>query len=233
MTAAGQPQAERDQGSQWKAYVLPFAALIALLELAPWLGIGPAVAYPVRAVAVLAALAVFSRGLAGLRPGRPLAGALVGLAAFAVWIAPDVLFPGYRHFWLIDNPLTRVSAAAVTPPALRTAIWYLCFRTAGAALPVAAAEELFWRGWLMRWLISSDVAKIPFGTYSPRAFWLTAVLFASEHGAFWDVGLATGILYNWWMIRTRRLGDCILAHAVTNAALGAYVIAGGHWQYWT
>jgi membrane protease YdiL (CAAX protease family) len=58
------------------------------------------------------------------------------------------------------------------------------------------------------------------------------VLFASEHGAFWDVGLAAGILYNWWMVRTRSLADCILAHAVTNGCLAAYVLAGGHWQYW-
>ena len=74
---------------------------------------------------------------------------------------------------------------------------------------------------------------VPFEpAHAPQAFWFTAVLFASEHGAFWDVGLAAGILYNWWMIRTRSLADCILAHAVTNGCLAAYVVAGGHWQYW-
>jgi 2C-methyl-D-erythritol 2,4-cyclodiphosphate synthase len=34
------------------------------------------------------------------------------------------------------------------------------------------------------------------------------------------------------MVRTKSIGDCVLAHAVTNALLSAYVIAGGHWQYW-
>jgi hypothetical protein len=57
-------------------------------------------------------------------------------------------------------------------------------------------------------------------------------LFASEHGPYWDVGLIAGILYNLWMIRTRSIADCILAHAVTNAALSLYVIATGQWQYW-
>jgi hypothetical protein len=33
------------------------------------------------------------------------------------------------------------------------------------------------------------------------------------------------------MIRTRNLGDCILAHAVTNACLGAYVLVFSKWQY--
>jgi len=99
------------------------------------------------------------------------------------------------------------------------------------AVPIL--EELFWRGWLMRWIIDpQDFEKVPLGTFAPAAFWLTAILFASEHGSFWDVGLAAGIVYNWWMIRTRNLWDCIIAHAVTNALLAAYVIGAGQWQYW-
>ena len=84
----------------------------------------------------------------------------------------------------------------------------------------------------MRWLISPDFTKVPLGAYSAGAFWMVAVLFASEHGSYWDVGLATGILYNWWMIRTRSLGDLILTHAVTNACLSLYVVAAGKWEYW-
>jgi CAAX prenyl protease-like protein len=93
-------------------------------------------------------------------------------------------------------------------------------------------EELFWRGWLMRYAISPRFETIRLGTYSAFSFWITAVLFASEHGSFWEVGLVAGIIYNWWMLRTHSLGDCITAHAVTNACLAAYVIAGGQWQYW-
>jgi hypothetical protein len=46
------------------------------------------------------------------------------------------------------------------------------------------------------------------------------------------VGLAAGILYNWWMVRTKSLGDLILAHGVTNAVLSAYVVLAGRWEYW-
>jgi hypothetical protein len=97
---------------------------------------------------------------------------------------------------------------------------------------VPILEELFWRGWLMRMLIGPDFQKVPLGAYAPSAFWLTAVLFASEHGAYWDVGLAAGIVYNWWIIRCKNLADCMLAHAVTNALLAAYVLMAGQWQYW-
>ena len=73
---------------------------------------------------------------------------------------------------------------------------------------------------------------MPLGAYSAGAFWIVALLFASEHGPYWDVGLITGLIYNWWMVRTRNLWDCILAHAVTNACLAAFVIYVNQWQYW-
>ena len=63
-------------------------------------------------------------------------------------------------------------------------------------------------------------------------FWLVAALFASEHGPYWEVGLAAGIVYNWWAVKTKNIADCIWAHAVTNAILSAYVLFGGQWQYW-
>ena len=72
----------------------------------------------------------------------------------------------------------------------------------------------------------------PLGTFTPVIFVVTAVLFASEHGSWWDVGLLAGLAYNWWMLRTRSLGDCILAHAVTNGCLAAYVVSQGRWEYW-
>ena len=84
----------------------------------------------------------------------------------------------------------------------------------------------------MRWLVKPNFLSIPLGTYASRAFWITAVLFAAEHGAYWDVGLVAGVIYNAWMVKAKRLGDCILAHAVTNGCLSAYVIAYEQWQYW-
>ena len=97
---------------------------------------------------------------------------------------------------------------------------------------VPVVEELFWRGWLMRWLINNDFERVPLGTYAPFAFWITALMFASEHGPYWDVGLMTGAIYNLWMIRSKSLADCVLMHAVTNGILSVYVIASGQWQYW-
>jgi CAAX prenyl protease-like protein len=109
---------------------------------------------------------------------------------------------------------------------------YLVFRVAGSALLVPIVEELFWRAWMMRRLISPHFERVPLGAYAAGSFWITAALFASEHGVYWDVGLAAGAAYNWWMVRTRSVADCIFAHGVTNGCLAAYVLVTGQWQYW-
>lgn len=212
-------------------YIAPFAVFVALLALVPRLPL-PALADQVgRVVVMTVVLVLCSRQVIDLRVERWIGSVLIGLFVFVIWIAPDVLIPGYRHHWRFEN---RVMGFAQTtlPPASQTQAPVLLFRSIRAILIVPVVEELFWRAWLMRWIIAPDFRKIPLGTYAPAAFWLTALLFASEHGSYWDVGLAAGVIYNWWMVRTRSLGDLILAHAVTNAGLSAYVIFAGKWEYW-
>ncbi|HWF09583.1 MAG TPA: CAAX prenyl protease-related protein [Bryobacteraceae bacterium] len=209
-------------------YVLPFGVFIALLALQQF------VAVPVWARFVVSMAAILAVSLPVLRggPSKPLLSILIGVAVFVIWVAPDRLFPAWHHLPIFDNGIIG-HPAGNTPPASKNDVLFLFFRIAISALAVPILEELFWRGWLMRWLIDSrDFRKIPLGTYAPSAFWITALLFASEHGSFWDVGLAAGIVYNWWMIRTRNIWDCIIAHAVTNAVLAWYVIGAGQWQYW-
>jgi len=195
-------------------------------------GLSTELLYPVRFVTVLAVILIFSRRYLQFRPTAPIASIAVGIAVFLIWIGPDVVFgPAYRHHWLFENPITGVAQASVTA-AVKINTLFIVVRVLSSAILVPILEELFWRGWLMRWLISKDFEKVPLGTYTVSAFWIVAFLFASEHGPYWEVGLAAGIVYNWWMVRTRNLADCMLAHGVTNGALAAYVLAAGQWQYW-
>ncbi len=205
----------------------PFVVLMALVALDRTLP--ETWSYPLRAMGALAALLVFSRHVVSLRPAHPFASMALGLAVFAIWMGPDLLWPGYRDHWLFQNWL---SGSIGKDGAARHSAAQLLFRIAGSVLVVPPVEELFWRGWFMRWLISPRFESVPLGTWSAHAFWITAVLFASEHGAFWEVGLIAGLLFNWWMIRTRSLADCILAHAVANGCLAAWVVGAGQWQFW-
>ena len=219
------------EGQRSVRYVLPFVLFLVVLASSAQLPVSAAVLGPLWFVVFVPTIALCWPKEITIRPAHALVSIAIGLAVFIVWIAPDLLIPGYRHSILFSNSLLGSPHSSMTDSALRNP-WVLAWRTARAALIVPVVEELFWRAWLMRWIINPHFERVPLGAYSIAAFWITALLFASEHGSYWDVGLLTGIVYNLWMIRSKSVADCILTHAVTNAALSAYVIASGHWQYW-
>jgi hypothetical protein len=212
-------------------YVLPFAVFMLLLVVGPRLPLPGGLEYPLRVAVLAAVLWVFSRKAIDLQLAAPVASIGLGVAVFLLWIGPDLLIPGYRQHWLFQNSITGKLQSSI-PSALLLSPMVLVFRSIRAIILVPIIEELFWRGWLMRWWIDRDFLRVPLGSYQTQAFWVTAALFASEHGPYWEVGLLTGIIYNWWMVRTRRLGDLFLAHAVTNACLSMYVLNSGKWEYW-
>jgi CAAX prenyl protease-like protein len=212
-------------------YVAPFVVFMGLLALHSVLPLPDLVDQLARVALLLLVLWFVSRRVLDFSV-RNLAGSLlIGVLVFALWIGPDLLFPAYRHSFLFENALTGSARSSLSAAGQGNAP-VLVLRTLRAALIVPVVEELFWRAWLMRWLISPDFQKVRLGAYTAFSFWTVAILFASEHGSYWDLGLVAGVIYNWWMVRTGSLGDLILAHAVTNACLSAYVILAGKWEYW-
>lgn len=205
-----------------------FLVFLALQDHLKALG---ALEFPLRVAILAALLFAVSRRVISFRVSQWLGSVAIGVAVFAIWIAPDVLAPGYRQHWLFSNSLLGSVSTAI-PEGLELNPVVLVFRTLRAAVLVPIIEELFWRAWLMRWLIRSDFETVPLGTYEPRSFWIVAALFALEHGPYWDVGLVAGVIYNAWMVRSKSLGDLILAHGVTNLLLSLYVMYFRQWQYW-
>jgi CAAX protease family protein len=211
-------------------YVAPFAAYSVFMLLGRNLMSGNAWEPLVRFFLGSIVLLGFSFSLIS-RPSRPLSSGLVGVAVFAIWIGPDALSSSYRSHWLLQNAVTGTVTSSAGP-ALRDSAVFVVGRVLGSVALVPIVEELFWRGWLMRFTIDNNFRAVPIGTYQRASFWLTAILFASEHGPFWDVGLLAGVAYNWWALRSRNLADCMIAHAVTNACLAVYVVIFGNWRYW-
>ncbi len=203
-----------------------------LLVLMPRLPLAQPAESVVRTVLLIGTLWVCSREvLRSLRVHHALASVLIGVAVCVLWVAPDALVPGWRAHWLFQNGITGSVRTTIPPEAFAHPLT-VTLRFARAALLVPVIEELFWRGWLPRWLVNPEWRRVPLGTYTTFAFLGTAVLFASEHGPFWEVGLLCGLIYNAWMWRTRSLGDLVLTHAVTNACLSAYVLVTGRFEYW-
>ena len=209
-------------------FIAPFLIFLGFLALQPYLAPLGVWEYPLRVALLAGVIWYFSRDVLSFRLVAPLTSVALGLVVFAIWIGPDVLIPGYRQ-----NPIfAKLASGGAPDPNLISSPLAQFFRTARAVVIVPIVEELFWRAWLMRWIIKPDFWEVPLGTYALNAFLITAALFASEHGNYWDVGLICGLIYNWWMIRTKSLGDLILTHAVTNLALSIYTIATQKWEYW-
>lgn len=109
------------------------------------------------------------------------------------------------------------------------------FRFLRMVVVVALIEEIFWRGFLMRYLVDPDrpFTKTAFGTHSWKAYWVTTLLFVIVHmPEDWLGAFIYGSLAYWVAVRTKSLFACVLMHAVANLALGIYVMITREWGFW-
>ena len=223
-----------DLSRRWPSapYVIPFAVFMLLLSVQQYIPLPQTIEFGLRCAVLAAVLWIFSRDIISFKLTRPAASFALGLAVFLLWIGPDALIPGYRQFWLFSNPITKYGLASSLDSSTRTDAAALFFRVVRAVILVPIIEELFWRAWALRWAARPDFESMPLGAYTRASFWMVAILFGAEHGPYWEVGLICGILWNWWMGKTKSLGDLIFTHAVANGCLCAYVLIAKKWEYW-
>ena len=184
--------------------------------------------YPVKTLSVAAILLLF-RGryheidLRDLKTAKRTTVSIVsGLAVFVAWINMD---------WRFGTIGTPYGFNPDLLPAGLVRFLLTTTRLAGAVVVVPVMEELFWRSFLVRFIIDPDFAKVPIGRFTWPSFLISTVLFGLEHN-FFLAGMMAGVAYNLLLYRTRSISQCILAHAVTNLALGIYVIVTGKWFFW-
>jgi len=181
------------------------------------------VLYPFKTIFIGAVIAWFWRSLPSLAPSAPVLSVLVGVVGVGLWIGLDPWLVHYEQPLVGRNPFQLYPAGEA---------WTLFgFRLAGFALVVPVMEELFWRGFLMRWLIKEDFTTVPLGTYRHFSFWITTAFFAAEHGPEWALGLVVGVIYGAWFVRTKSLGNIMLAHGVTNLLLALYCLITNDWHF--
>lgn len=147
----------------------------------------------------------------------------VGVAVFVLWIN-------------LDAPWMSLSTASTEPFVPRTADggldWALIVvRIAGAALVVPVMEELFWRSFLMRWVQSPVFEGVDPQRTGVKAVLLSTFVFMLAH-PLWLAAIIAGLAYALLYRGTGRLWTAVIAHAVTNGALGIWVVASGQWQFW-
>jgi hypothetical protein len=214
--------------------IAPFALFMALLALrgaAPadgsW-GFDTRWLYGLKVLAVGALLGLWWREYGELaRQAWPdsretLVAVAVGLAVFVLWIQLDA------PWMTIGTP-----SAGFVPLTPAGAIdWALvAVRCLGAVLLVPLMEELFWRSFLMRWLHQPLFQGLEPRHVGVRAIVLSTFVFTLAH-TLWLAAAIAGFAYALLYARTGKLWTAVIAHAVTNGALAAWVIATGNWQFW-
>jgi CAAX prenyl protease-like protein len=92
-------------------------------------------------------------------------------------------------------------------------------------------EELFWRGYLMRWVDNPDFERVDPAAASYKAIALSTLVFMLAHTQ-WLAAIVAGLAYALLYRYTRSLWAAVLAHAVTNGVLGVWVVVNGYWSFW-
>ncbi|MEM6820858.1 MAG: CAAX prenyl protease-related protein [Verrucomicrobiota bacterium] len=150
---------------------------------------------------------------------------LVGMVAACLWIVP------YTYITSVDPDPT----AGFNPEIFESKDIQICLiiiRMIGFCIMIPLVEEIFWRGFLQRYLIEEDFETVKLGSYTHLSFFATSLMIVLAHSDQWGVAIIWALLSSSWFIYTRSLGSMILLHAVTNFTLGVYIIVTKSWYFW-
>ena len=214
--------------------ILPFAVFMGLLALRGWAptdlswGFDTRWLYGLNLVLVGGLLSWFWRDFGELSrqnwPGLSelLLAVAVGLAVFGLWIT--LTAP-----WMQIGQATASFVPVDTQGRLEWPL--IAVRWLGAAVLVPVMEELFWRSFLMRWFDQLQFERVAPQRISLKAVLMSTFVFTLAHPQ-WLAAAVAGLAYAWLYRRQGRLWTAVIAHVVTNGALGAWVVVTGRWAFW-
>lgn len=216
------------------ARVVPFAVFMVLLVLRGTLPAGasdvldPRWVYGISVLLVGGLLAWYWREYGELvRQTWPSGGEL--LLSFAAGLVVFVLWVGLDAPWM---RIGEATASFVPTDAQGQLLWPLiAVRWIGATLLVPVMEELFWRSFLMRWIQSPRFEAVVPRQIGLKAIVLSTFVFMLAH-PLWLAAVIAGLVYAGLYVYTGRLWAPIVAHAVTNGALGIWVVRTQEWAFW-
>jgi CAAX prenyl protease-like protein len=176
-----------------------------------------------RFVAAVVALWLFGREYRKLDWRFGWAAPLTGVGIFLIWIAPG--------WWTHENAVSSLGPALAALSPMGRIAW-IGFRVAAAVVTVPIAEELAFRGYLARRIMARDFDAVPFAKLTVLSIGLSSVAFGVMHGQHWLVGIVAGLAFAVVLRSRGRMGDAVVAHAVSNLLLAAWVLARGDWGLW-
>src|SRR6185503_3164438 len=109
---------------------------------------------------------------------------------------------------------SELGAGFTALPAAAAAVW-LAFRVAGSVLVVPIAEELAFRGYLLRRLATAEVGGLSHRQRAALAIVGSSLLFGIMHSRL-VAGTLAGMLFALAYRHRGELADAIVAHAAAN-----------------
>jgi exosortase E/protease (VPEID-CTERM system) len=204
-------------------YLMPFLAILGTSLLTRALSGGFEWLYPLRLVAAVAVLWYFRAEYRNMRWTFSAVSVGLGALVFALWILL-ARFSGQEN-----NSALAAGLASLSPPG--RFLW-LAVRAVAAIVTVPIAEELAFRGYAARRLMTADFENVSLRNISWFGMLGSSLLFGALHGRLWIAGTIAGLAFAIAVRRNGSIGEGIAAHATTNALLAAWVLSRGDWGLW-
>lgn len=237
------------------AYVGPFAVFMLLLEVIrrfriengelPWWRQFPEHwGYPLQVLVCFALLWICRKAYPALSSKGLFMGMIAGIGGIAIWLLPPVLYEwngiGGEESWLsyigFAPRLKGFNPNVFGEEGNGLQFSILIFlRFLRLIVVVSLVEEIFWRGFLMRWISHGGVrwANLPIQQCSLRSVFLTAGAFAAVHaGPDCLVAFIYGLLAGWVALRTGNLWAVVTMHMTANLCLGIFIMKTGWFGLW-
>jgi exosortase E/protease (VPEID-CTERM system) len=204
------------------AFLMPFMAMVAAAMIVAAFSSGFDTLYPLKIMVGLVVLAYFLPIYWRMPWSWSWLAAANGIAVFAIWL-------GLERFAIRDGTQLADGLQQLAP--IWGIVWLAC-RAIGSAAVVPIAEELAFRGYLMRRISAADFDAMSYRQCSWLAVLISSLLFGLLHGR-WIAGTLAGIFYALASRRRNMLCDAVTAHSVTNGLIAAYVVLTDSWQLWS
>lgn len=202
------------------AYLMPMLTVLAVALLTGLFSSGFDRFYFLRLPAVAVVLWHYRRRLPRLDFNRPWLSLAVGLAVGLVWIWG-------AHDASPDAKSTMAAGLGELSPTMK-ALW-LGARIVGSVLVAPLVEELAFRGFLLRRLVSRDFESVSFRRVHWAALAVSSLAFGFLHSQ-WALGIMAGAAYGLVMVPSGRLSDAVRAHATSNLTLVVYAFVSRDWS---
>ena len=129
-----------------------------------------------------------------------------GILIFVIWVLLDGNYPllfNIETLEIVNN-------------------FQLTIRFLGFIIITPFVEEIFTRGFLIKYLIKEKFNTVSNGKFTWFSFIGTVLFFGFSH-AEWLQGLTAGIMLNLLYYKSKNVSNCILAHSIANILLWIFI----------